>query len=771
MRLSKPRGHRVMRKLATAAIAFCAAIFLSQYVVPTAWQIYLCVIFAVASLIGLFFKDQLRLRILLISLGLAAGFIWSFFYAQVFFKPAEKLSGRTESVTATVCDTPVKTDDGAKLLARIETGNHSAVTAQLYIYGNMPDAEPGSTIVFTATFRLADTIYGEKTESFISRGIYLLANVKGSVIVTGPPKPFAFLPVRMAHGVEQMIDQLFPEKTASFMRALIIGDTSGIYRDTRFSSALMSTGTSHIVSVSGMNIAFLMGFVTLFTRKKRVLAAVGIPLILIFLAVVGFTPPVVRAGVMQVFLLLAPILKRENDPITSLSASLMLILLFNPFAAGSAGLQLSFSAILGIMLFTERIFTAIDMPLREKGLYKYTITRKALRFVIGSFATTLGALVLSAPLTAIHFGTVSIITPLTNLLILWAVTLAFCGGIVAVAAGFLWLPAGSLLAFLSALPANYVISTITVLSHAPIASVYTANPAIVIWLVYVYLLICTALALRLKLRQLIFPACLSAVLLCLILLATSLTSIRSNLSVTALDVGQGQSIVVTSGKFTAVIDCGSSSGKDAGDITVNYLLSHGRTVVDLLVLTHFHSDHANGIMELMERGNIAAIAIPEPSPDDSPLADDIRRLAVEKGIVLILVTEDLVFSYNDTLLTLYAPLGDRSTGGNNERGLAVLCTRDSFDAFITGDMNANNEQMLLQSVNVPDIELLIAGHHGSKTSTSDALLNAVTPEAVIISVGYNTYGHPSRDTLERLVRSGIMVYRTDEAGHVTINSW
>ena len=757
-----------MRKLATAAISFSAAVLLTHYLVPASWLVYCCAVFAAVSFTGLFFKENARLRIFIVCFSLAAGFIWCFIFSAVFYRPAEKLNGNTETVSAVVCGVPDETEYGSKVLVSIRLSGAPAVKTQLYIYGSIPALKPGNTIKFTASFRMADTIYGEKTETFISRGIYLLASIRGDLKITDTAEPVSFFPTRLAHALERMIDKIFPKASTALMRALILGDTAGIYKDPALSSALRTTGTSHIVAVSGMNIAFLMGFLGLFIKKKRILTAVGIPLILLFMSVVGFMPPVVRAGVMQIFLLIAPVFKRENDPLTSLSAALMLILLLNPFAAGSAGLHLSFAAILGIMLFTERIYTSLEQPLRARKFYDNAIIGKSLRIVIGSFATTVGALVFTVPLTALHFGTVSLITPLTNLFILWAVTIAFCGGIVAVVVGFIFTPAGTVLAWTVGLPATYVLKTIETFSHVPFASVYTSNPAIVIWLVYIYFLFIAILALRIRLRQLLYPVCFSAVSLCLILFLTSLFSNSRQLSVTALDVGQGQSVVVSSGKCTALIDCGSSSGKNAGDIAVQYLLSQGRTSVDLLILTHYHSDHVSGISEILERVHVSAIALPTPSADDGTSLEEILGQAAKKGIAVIYVTENQSISFDNAVITLISPLDNE---GENERGLSILCSENDFDALITGDMNAESECKLINTTQLPDIELLVVGHHGSKLSTSDALLETIKPETAIISVGYNTYGHPSEVTLKKLSNNGIMVYRTDTDGTVTINGW
>lgn len=757
-----------MRKLATAALSFSAAVFVTRYLIPAPLLVFCSACSAALSFTGLFFKANVRLRIFVICLGLTAGFIWSYAYTAVFFAPAAELNGTTETVSAVVCDEPVVTEYGSKVLVNVITDDKPAVKTQAYIFNAVPDLTPGNTVRFTAAFRTADTLYGEKTDTFFSRGIFLLANVKGEPVMTDASEPVTYLPIRLSHALGRMIDDIFPEKSASIMRAFILGDTSGVYRDPALSSSLQTTGTSHIVAVSGMNIAFLMGFLGLFIRRKRLLAAAGIPVIMLFMAVVGFMPPVVRAGIMQIFLLIAPVVKRENDPVTSLSAALMLILLFNPFAASSAGLQLSFAAILGIMLLSEKIYASLDATLRIRKSCHYALVRIPLRMIIGSFSTTIGALVFTIPLTALHFGAVSLITPLTNLFILWAVTLAFCGGIVAVLIGFIYAPAGSILAVAVGLPANYVINTIEAFARLPFASVYTANPAVVIWLVYVYLLLVAVLIRRTKPRQLLYPACLSAVSLCLVLVMTSVFSYDRRLSVTALDVGQGQSIAVTSGKCTAIIDCGSSSGKDAADIAVKYLQSRGQTGVDLLILTHYHSDHANGVVELLERGRVSAIALPEPSAEDGPISGEILSLAHKKGIPVFHVTENLAVSFGNAVITLYAPI---ETEGENERGLSVLCSENDFDVLITGDMNAESERRLMSTVQLPDIELLVAGHHGSKYSTSAELLRSVKPETAVISVGYNSYGHPSQETLERLALDGIMVYRTDQSGNVIIYGW
>jgi len=232
-------------------------------------------------------------------------------------------------------------------------------------------------------------------------------------------------------------------------------------------------------------------------------------------------------------------------------------------------------------------------------------------------------------------------------------------------------------------------------------------------------------------------------------------------SVTVLDVGQGLCVALTSGRHTALIDCGSISGENAGAVAHEFLLSEGRAAVDLLILTHFHEDHVNGAGFFLGRAKVGALAIPDP--EGSYLAEDIISLARKRGTDIIYVTEAMIVSLGDMDVMLYPPVG---YGDENERGLSVL-TLGRLQALVTGDMNASAERSLLRYVELPHIDMLVVGHHGSKNSTSEELLGAVMPDIAVISVGYNSFGHPAGDTLDRLEQYGAAVYRTDETGHIT----
>ena len=140
-------------------------------------------------------------------------------------------------------------------------------------------------------------------------------------------------------------------------------------------------------------------------------------------------------------------------------------------------------------------------------------------------------------------------------------------------------------------------------------------------------------------------------------------------------------------------------------------------------------------------------------------------LAGRYGVDIHYVTEVTDVANGASTMTIYPPVGDK---GANELGLTILCSLGDFDTLITGDMDGKTETKLVETYDFPDIEVLLVGHHGSKYSSSTTLLESVTPEVGVISVGDNSYGHPTEEALLRLTDAGMTVYRTDMQGNILI---
>ena len=341
---------------------------------------------------------------------------------------------------------------------------------------------------------------------------------------------------------------------------------------------------------------------------------------------------------------------------------------------------------------------------------------------------------------------------------------AFCLGGGAAILGAVWLPAGKVLGWLAGIFTEYVCRSALYLARFPFAAVYTLNAAVWVWVIFASAIFILVRCMHGTCRSYLRAAAAVTLSLCALLLLGVRETGREELSVTVLDVEQGQCVAAVSQGSAVVIDCGGDGFENPGDTAADYLRSRGVTRVSLLVLTHYHEDHTNGVSQLFARLPVDAVALPEPAQADLSAAQEILQLANDHGCGVLWIREDTDIAFGCANVHIWAPTGAE---GENERGLALAVSCGEFDAVVTGDLPAAMEQMLIDRGTLPDAELLVAGHHGSKKSSCEAFLRALSPEAAVISVGTNTYGHPAEETLLRLQEAGIAMYRTDEDGTVT----
>ena len=218
-----------------------------------------------------------------------------------------------------------------------------------------------------------------------------------------------------------------------------------------------------------------------------------------------------------------------------------------------------------------------------------------------------------------------------------------------------------------------------------------------------------------------------------------------------------------------MVDCGGSwVTHDAGKSAVQFLGGECRKSVDALILTHLHADHANGAAQLLQRVRVGTLYLPLETEGSSLLAE-ILTAAERQGTRVEYVTEELTLPLGTAEVCVWPPLLPESDGAN-ENGLIIEAAQRDFEAFILGDAPSKAEKALAASAPMPDAEVLFVAHHGSNTSTCRELLEAITPETAIISVGYNTYGHPTQKVLDRLAKYNITVLRTDTDGEITITA-
>ncbi len=752
-----------MRKLCWLTCALSAAIFLAVYLLPEPFLLPAGLLSALAGSPAIALHGKARQRTALLAAGLAAGFLWTGLYAHLFRAPARSLAGtEARSYTLTVTSFPQATSRGASLTARLSPAEGPEALVQLYADEEALSLQPGDKVEGVIRLAPSDFLRGESLDYYQSKGIYLLGYAQEGLTLTQRPEriPPRFWPQYAAQALKDSIGQSFPADVAGFVTALITGDKSSL--PTGLYAAFQRAGLAHVVAVSGLHVSFLAAMMALLLGKmNRASAVLTILSVYFFAALAGSSPSALRAAFMCSLPLLAPLFGREEDRPTALCTALALLLIQCPYAAASVSLQLSFAAVAGIYLITpplcRRWFQAVPRWDKLPG----SLLRKLLLYCVSSFAVTLGALLFTTPLAALHFRSLSLVGPLTNLLTLWAVSDVFLGGLLAALLGLFLPGAAAVLAWVTAWPARWVIFVVKGLSRLPFAALSLTSAYLLGWFIMAYAVILLCLFSRRKLRASVLVIALLPTL-CAALLMNAYPARAGALTAAVLDVGQGSSTLFYSKGHAVLVDCGGNGGDDPGDIAADYLQSLGSSRLDALVLTHYHSDHACGVAELLSRIDVSLIIAPDVTPED-PLRQEILALAEEYGCEVELLLNDAAFTFGDARLSIYEPLGK---GSANEEGLSVLCTAGSFDVLVTGDMDGIVEKRLVKYKNLPDIELLVVGHHGSKSSTSEELLLATGPERAVISSGYNAYGHPALETMERLGAAGCDIYRTDLMGTV-----
>lgn len=752
-----------MRVLATIGFSFSAGVFLAALLPWNGWQLYAAGGVLLLALAWLFAarKQKYFRRGLLILLPLAVSLAYFAGYDHLVRQPIENRCGAASDFTATVCDWPQATERGARVTVELE-GYHRA-RAVLYGEAELLAARPGDTVTGTAQWQSAVHFNSDDVTHFNARGVYALLYGREDVrLSAGDGDALRWLPQRAGKAFREKVVAIWDDaRVSGFLTAELTGDKSAM--DDGDYLAMQETGLAHLFAVSGLHCAFLVTLLALLiSRRQRLLCAVTIPLLLFYMVMVGMSPSVVRACIMQIFLLIAPLFRRGSDPLTSLAAALLVILLCNPFAAASVSLQLSFSATLGMVLLSPRLYKLLT------GWYKGKCRplRTALCFVAANLSATLSAVVFTAPLTAWYFRIFVLVAPLSSLLAVPAAGWSFMAAFVTVLLGFVWLPLASLLGWISWALVRYILWIANGMMSWRYHAVYFTNPYLIYWLLFLYAAFIGCAATPDGKRKYLLASALSVLTLTAAIWVNRQDYQYGVLTALTLDVGQGESVILTSDGETALVDCGSSNSyKDPGGLAADTLHSMGVRELSAVVVTHYHADHTNGLYEVLRRIPVQTIYLPDIE-DEYGVRERLVSLAEEKGAQVTYVTKETADTLGDTVLTIYPPV--QSGGDLNELGLTALASAGDFDLLITGDMSGSTEKKLVETYALPDIEVLVVSHHGSRYSSNIRFLKSVTPEAAVISVGDNNYGHPSEETLQRLLAVGADIWRTDQQGTIRI---
>ncbi len=576
-------------------------------------------------------------------------------------------------------------------------------------------------------------------------------------------------------GLGGALERALPEPEAALAKGILLGDRSGIPRD--LTDDFNRAGISHLVAISGANVTIVAGMVVgslawLIGRRRASLAAMAV--VLFFAVFVGAEPSVLRAAVMGVFMLGAGVAGRPGSALSAVVFAAALLTLAEPLAVDDVSFQLSFAATLGLVLLEGPLRAALASVLARVAPAALVAP------VAENLAVTAAATLAVLPITVATFARVSLVALPANLLAVPAFVPVIVTAAVTALAGSLADEAGAVAGYVARAPLRYIVWVGRAASSVPGASVGTGDLAVEAALAACLVLGGAAgLLLRRRARERsedapksrrLGPALPAAVLLLAFAAFTwsdVLAADGGRLTVSVLDVGQGDAILVrTPGGQTILVD-GGPSGR-ALTAALGRELPAGLRRIELVVLTHPQDDHVTGLVEVLERYEVGAV-LTSSLPGTSAAFESWQQALARRSVRVheAAAGEWLVLGEGVRLQVLGPPaplLSGTADDVNNASIVLRLVYRDvSF--LLTGDVAAEGEAALLRAGGELRSTVLKVAHHGSDGSTTDAFLRAARPRVAAISAGAtNSFGHPSPTTQLRL--AGVPFYRTDVNGRI-----
>ncbi len=577
-------------------------------------------------------------------------------------------------------------------------------------------------------------------------------------------------PVRdAAYRVRRMFASAFDRSMGQNGRiamALLLGERGGL-TDEEY-TAFQELGIAHIMSVSGLHVGLVGGLLMLALDRFRLKRRTKLIILIVFLAdycaLTGFAASSIRAAVMLVIASLRRLFLRRGDRITTLSAAMIVVLVIDPLSALSAGFVLSFSAMLGIILCSRPLQEWLDKRWPPASVNIKLRTREALLARLQQQIKSLIVVSVSAQAgvflpTMHYFQQLPLYGVLINLLIVPLVSSVLVPAYVLALFCSLFPFIGTAVGAGASLATDVLLWLVRLLSQLPHAVIRTSAPPV---------LVCVGLGLSMILLSRRVPGsfrrrALASALTAAVALGGWAMQRPADLRYIQLSVGQQDAALLLDGDTTIVIDAGAD-----GEAVIDYLRYENRKV-DALILTHLHIDHSGGAIALIESGiPIHQIYLPQNAHRQRLDADVMalydRLLSANIPLSTLASGDELI--YNRSMIRVLWPERETVRSGHdaNDYPLVLSIDLDGYTLLNVSDLTGLYERYAA----VP-ADILKVGHHGSKASTYDDFLDFVKPSYALISCTYSSRSLPHPDTLQRLSKHSIPVFRTAESGDITIS--
>ena len=630
-----------------------------------------------------------------------------------------------------------------------------------------------------------------------NQGIHSVINYPGTTLIDSgrgiAPMSWIYgLRERMAAGLSACL----PEPQGSLACAILLG-LRGSLPDSLLQS-FYATGTTHLIAISGMNLTIVLGMVFpaatwLLGRKNGLYIAVSLVSIWLYTLLTGMPPTMVRAAIMGSVFLLAELLGRQRSGMAALALAGALMAAFEPAVLRDISFQLSFLSMLGLVYLAPYLTALVAPPPAGTGS-KFAYYLKS--FMGISFGATAAAVAATWPITAMNFHAFSLVSAPATVFAMPSFPGIIITSLLTSLAGVTWQPLGVVTGWAAWLMLSYFLLVVQVFSSIPAA--YIQNVQMLPWQAFTYyaalagLLLCLRYrqgiarlvnSCRLKTRGMVpnlrpgtlsplVPWLLSILLTANILTWTALAMLPDGrLHLTVFDVGQGESILIRTPEGQNIL---VDSGPDpmSASIQLGKTLPFWDRKIDLLILTQLQGDHISGTPDLLRKYDVGSAGLP-PAPSRAALPAEIISMLNTQHVQMYTLHNRTGFTAGrDIRLEVLNPppgllSGTPDDANNNSIVLKLVYGKVSF--LLASDIGMDAEKQLAGNRADLQSSVLKVGHHGSRGSSSDEFLAIVDPSAAVISAGaVNRFGHPHKETLDRLyaILDGSKVFITASRGNV-----
>lgn len=576
---------------------------------------------------------------------------------------------------------------------------------------------------------------------------------------------------------KQIISESMNKENIPLTLGYIYGDKSEITEETSREYSIL--GISHMLVASGTNIAILIIVMKRICKKLKLNKAVTniltILKILLFVSLCNFEYSILKAGIIGITTLVLGMWDKKISSLKKILICLYIMYITNPADIFSVSMQLSFFASLGIIFFYSKIEVRINWILKQKLKKRiYDI----LKYPIKIFCISIAVKILTLPLTINNFNSIPLFGIFTSVIVSIVICVIKILGIIATI--FLFIPGVSNLIFSIMNPIVSSVSVITqVLGKIAIEIQVPVLPSYIVITYYIYIL-CIILKDRIVIKNFnqsikfnkVCNICkkylMYILILCFVIYKTG--NIFNNNYAIFFNVRQGDMAFIKYMSGTILIDAGSKNDKLSENVFLNFCKKENIQSIDLIVISHFHTDHINGIAKIAEEVNVKKIIYGMPKVIDDEYLNFIKwteKVNIEKTVV----QKGDNITVGDIKMCILSPGTETIWSDDIANSNSLVCLLEIQDSklLFMGDATKETENILLKEENLlPMVDVIKVGHHGSKTSTGNEFVKRISPYIAVISSQKKTYGHPSRETLEILKKWGVNEYITEKNGAIKI---